>query len=67
MLIYFDNGETKELNLPGNKKMKYLLKELGINILSVIVINKDKQLILTPDSPINNEDKLEIRKIISGG
>ena len=55
------------LNLEKKKKVKEILKELNLNPISYIVIDRNKNLLLTPEDFVDDSSFLEIRNVISGG
>ena len=55
----------KELELPGRRRVKELLRDLNVLPDTVLVI-RGKEL-LTSDSVVTEEDVIEVRPVISGG
>ncbi len=55
----------RELELPGDRKVHAILRELGIDADTVLVI-RDQEL-LTREDRASEDDLLEIRPVISGG
>ena len=55
----------RELELPGRRRVKELLRDLNILPDTVLVI-RGKEL-LTSDSVVAEEDVIELRPVISGG
>ena len=55
---------TKKVSLKDNS-VKDLLKELNINQETVLVTRNNE--VLTEDEILNNNDKIEILSVISGG
>ena len=55
----------KELELPGRRRVKELLRDLNILPDTVLVI-RGKEL-LTSDSVVAEADVIELRPVISGG
>jgi len=55
----------REVELPGRRRVKELLKELGILPDTVLVIRGEE--LLTPDQAVEEGDEIEIRPAISGG
>ena len=53
------------MELAGRREVRDVLLELGIDPDTVLVI-RDRQL-LTRDERVGNEDRIEIRPVISGG
>lgn len=56
---------TREVELAGRRRVQDILKELGINRETVLVI-RDRTL-LTGDELLEESDVVEIRPVISGG
>ena len=56
---------SREVELPGRKRVKDVLRELDILPGSVLVIRGDQ--LLTGDQVVEEEDEIEIRPAISGG
>lgn len=55
----------REVELAGRREVRDVLLELGIDPDTVLVI-RDREL-LTRDERVGNEDRIEIRPVISGG
>lgn len=55
----------REVELPGRRRVKELLKELGILPDTVLVIRGEE--LLTADQVVEEGDEIEIRPAISGG
>ncbi len=55
----------REVELAGRRRVKELLKELGILPDTVLVIRGDQ--LLTTDQVVEEGDEIEIRPAISGG
>jgi sulfur carrier protein ThiS len=64
MKVRMRNPE-REVEVPGPKRVKQLLDELGVNPDTVLVI-REKTLI-TREERIEDADEIEIRPVISGG
>lgn len=56
---------TKKMILAKNSIVRDILKELSINPITVIVA-RNNELILE-DEPLNDNDKIKILSVISGG
>lgn len=64
--IFIDReNKNTTVQLTDNPKVADLLKELSINPVTVIV-SRDNELILE-DEKLNNNDKIKILSVISGG
>ena len=59
----------KEINLSinGKKKIEEIFSQLNLNPLSFIVIDRNTESLLTPDTYVEDSAFLEIRAVISGG
>ncbi len=55
----------REVEVPGRRRVKELLKELDILPDTVLVIRGDQ--LLTADQVVEEGDEIEIRPAISGG
>jgi sulfur carrier protein ThiS len=55
----------REVEVPGPKRVKELLAELGVNPDTVLVI-REKTLV-TREHRLEDADEIEIRPVISGG
>lgn len=64
MHVFIDR-ENKELDSDYSGKAGGLLKQLGINV-ETVVITKNGQLI-TEDDQIGGDDKIKIISVVSGG
>lgn len=66
MEIYLEK-ENKfiQYKIEGEKILKDILKELNVNIDSVILSKNDE--IALEDEIVNNNDKLKILSVVSGG
>ncbi len=56
---------SREIEVPGPKRVRALLDELGINRESVLVIRGDA--LVTGDAVLADGDEVEVRPVISGG
>ncbi len=56
---------TREVELSGKRRVKELLKELGANPETVLVIRSG--ILLTGDVLLQESDVVEIRPVVSGG
>lgn len=61
----FIEKDDKQLVLKGPLNGLDILKELGINSASVILVKNDE--IILDDETINDDDELKILSVISGG
>ena len=64
MKIYLSHP-TREIDLPGPKRVKELFKELQL-IPEAYLIIRDQDLV-TDDQILKDTDTIEIRPVISGG
>lgn len=55
----------REVDVPGRRRVKDVLRELGIVPESVIVIAGDT--LVTSDHVMADEDTIELRPVMSGG
>ncbi len=55
----------KIIILEGNKRLRDVLKELDLNLETVLVIRKDE--LLTEDAQLYDSDEIKIVNVISGG
>lgn len=55
----------RELEIPGSRRVRDLLRELQINPETVLVVRG--QDLLTPDEMIKDEETVEVISAISGG
>lgn len=55
----------RELEIPGSRRVRDLLRELQINPETVLVVRG--QDLLTPDEMIKDEETVEVVSAISGG
>lgn len=56
---------SREVEVPGPKRVRALLDELGINRESVLVIRGEA--LVTGDAVLADGDEVEVRPVISGG
>ena len=56
---------SREVEVPGPKRVRALLDELGINRESVLVIRGEA--LVTGDAMLADGDEVEVRPVISGG
>lgn len=59
------NHPARELEVKGPKRVKDLLKELRLLPESVLVVRGDD--LVTEDDTLRDEDRIEIRPVMSGG
>jgi sulfur carrier protein len=59
------NHPVREVEVKGPKRVKDLLMELGLLQESVLVVRGDD--LVTEDDTLRDEDRVEIRPVISGG
>ena len=64
MQVHLHNPK-RDLEVPGPVRVKDLVKRLGLNRESVLVIRGDS--LVTGDSTLDDGDEIEIRPVISGG
>jgi len=57
--------KRQELEFPGARRVRDILKELNINPESVLVIRGDS--LVTGDTVVEENDVIEIRPVMSGG
>ncbi len=57
--------EPREYSIPGPKRVEEVVREVGLNPESVIVIRGDS--LLPRDTLLEDEAEVEIRPAISGG
>ncbi len=55
----------REVQMPGNRRVRDLLQELQINTETVLVVRGED--LLTPDELIRDEETVEVVPAISGG
>lgn len=66
MEIYFEReNKTKKITLKKSITLKELLKQLNVNLDSVILVKNDE--ICLEDEMITNEDSIKILSVVSGG
>jgi sulfur carrier protein len=59
------NHPAREVEVKGPKRVKDLLRELNLLPESVLVVRGDD--LVTEDDTLRDEDRVEIRPVISGG
>jgi sulfur carrier protein len=59
------NHPVREVEVKGPKRVKDLLTELSLLPESVLVVRGDD--LVTEDDTLRDEDRIEIRPVISGG
>jgi sulfur carrier protein len=59
------HNPKREVEIPGPLRVKDLVKRLGLNRESVLVIRGDS--LVTSDATLDDGDDIEIRPVISGG
>jgi sulfur carrier protein len=59
------NHPVREVEVKGPKRVKDLLAELSLLPESVLVVRGDD--LVTEDDTLRDEDRVEIRPVISGG
>ena len=64
MQVHLHNPK-RDVEVPGPLRVNDLVKRLGLNRESVLVIRGDS--LVTGDARLEDEDKVEIRPVISGG
>lgn len=57
--------ERKEVEVKGDRPLKEILLELGLNPETVVVIRGEE--LLTPDERVGEGETLEVLSAISGG
>ena len=55
----------REVHLEGGRPVGAVLDELGVAVDTVLVIRAGE--LITRETPVRDEDELEIRPVISGG
>ena len=55
----------REVQLEGGRTVNAVLDELGVGVYTVLVIRAGE--LITRETPVRDEDELEIRPVISGG
>ena len=64
MKVIFRNP-SREVEIPGRRRVKELLRDLGVLPDTVLVIRVKE--LLTGDAVVSDEDVIEVRPVISGG
>ena len=59
------HNPKRDLEVQGPVRVKDLVKRLGLNRESVLVIRGDS--LVTGDATLDDTDEIEIRPVISGG
>ena len=59
------NHPVREVELKGPRRVREVLKELNLLPESVLVVRGDD--LVTEDELLKDEDRIEIRPVISGG
>ncbi len=65
MKVILRYPKRQELEFPGARRVRDILKELNINPESVLVIRGDS--LVTGDTVVEENDVIEIRPVMSGG
>ncbi len=65
MKVIIRNPRRRELELHGNRPVRDLLKELGLNPETFIVVQGEA--LLTRDAYVRDDETIEIVSAISGG
>ena len=55
----------REVDVPGNRRVKDILRELDIIPETVLVIRGDD--LITADQHVKDDDTIELRPVMSGG
>jgi sulfur carrier protein len=55
----------REVELPGNRRVKEILRELDVIPETVLVISGDT--LVTADHVVRDEETIELRPVMSGG
>ncbi len=64
--VFFDReNKEKTIEVGGNASVKDLLNKMNVNPVTVIV-SRDNN-IITEDEKLNNNDKIRLISVISGG
>lgn len=58
-------NQGKEVELTGRRRVRDLLRELGVVPEAVLVIRGSE--LLTSDQVVGEEDTIEVRPVVSGG
>lgn len=65
MKVIIRNPKRREVELAGKRRVQEVLRELGLNPESVLIIRKGEM--LTRDEMVDADDTIEILSAISGG
>ena len=57
--------KRQEIQIPGRKQVSDALREIGVAPETVLVIRGDR--LLTRDAWLEEEDRVEVRPVMSGG
>lgn len=65
MKVILRHPKRREVELPGQRRVEELLKELNVHPDTVLVIRGSE--LLTRDVLLGEDDVIEVRPVISGG
>lgn len=65
MKVIIRNPQRRQVDIQGNRKVEAILKELGLNPESVLVVRGDD--LLTRDVLVRDDETVEVISAISGG
>jgi len=57
--------QRRQVEIPGRRRVRDLLKDLGLLSGTVMVIRNDE--LMTEEDVVGGDDAIEIRSVISGG
>ncbi len=57
----------KVIEREGKIRVRKLLRELGADELTYLIIDRKRQVLLTPDEMLDDDSEIELRKVTSGG
>lgn len=57
--------QRRQVEIPGRRRVRDLLKDLGLLSGTVMVIRNDE--LMTEEDVVGGDDSIEIRSVISGG